>query len=271
MYISCLLLAVMSLSMKMLSTSLTTAAIIFFRCLIPVLMFAPVLVTQPESRRQLSQERSSLLARGGFGAISLLCYVLAVRQIPVSEVNLTTNTTPIWAALSAYFSLGEAIQPRLLYTFPLSFLGVFLVARGSLQGAWLGYLCGLGSAIFAGLAYTYIRKVRHIEPRLIALSFLSIACLSSLPMLLAQGFTHGSLPPSIMLILVMGVCGGLGQWFMTLGYRYNTAAVAASLSLAQIAFTVLLGMLILGERFTSTQWAGVLLVLAGTWLSRERT
>jgi drug/metabolite transporter (DMT)-like permease len=58
---------------------------------------------------------------------------------------------------------------------------------------------------------------------------------------------------------------------MTLGYRYNTAAVAASLSLAQIAFTVLLGMLILGERFTSTQWAGVLLVLAGTWLSRERT
>jgi len=256
--------------MKMLSPSLTTAAIIFFRCLIPVLMFAPVLVTQSEARKQLSEQRSSLLARGGLGAISLLCYVLAVRQIPISEVNLTTNTTPVWAALSAYFSLGEAIHPRLLYAFPISFVGVVLVARGSLQGAWLGYLCGLGSAFFAGLAYTYIRKVRHIEPRLIALSFLGIACLSSLPLLCAQGFTHSSLAPSPRLILLMGVCGGWGQWFMTLGYRYNTAAVASSLSLAQIAFTVFLGMLILGERFSPIQWAGVALVLLGTWLSRER-
>lgn len=68
----------------------------------------------------------------------------------------------------------------------------------------------------------------------------------------------------------MGLSGGIAQWFMTLGYRYNSAAVASTLGLAAVVFTTFLAYLFLGETFTAVQLLGVLLILGGTWSMAEK-
>ncbi len=54
----------------------------------------------------------------------------------------------------------------------------------------------------------------------------------------------------------MGLSGAAGQWFMTLGYRYNTAATAASLGLATVALTAALAFWLLSESLGSWQMLG---------------
>lgn len=89
-----------------------------FSSAIPVLLFVPTEMRQPDILAKAGNIRSSLLGRGLCGTLSLLCYLLAIRAIPVSVVSLTSNTAPLFAGLAAHFFLGEALPRKMLWAFP---------------------------------------------------------------------------------------------------------------------------------------------------------
>ena len=249
----------MALCIRLLS-DLPTSLLMFFRCGVPVLLYLPML--RRSMLQQANEHRGALLSRGLQGTLSLLFYVLAIRHIPLADAVLTSNTSPLWAALAAWLALKERLNPRLLWAFPLSFAGVMLVAGTRGTGEPLGYVAGLLAAAFSGWAFAIIRKLPHLPPELIAMAFSAVATLCSMPFAVA----HYQAPTfeQWKLIAMMGVCGAVGQWFMTLGYRYNTAATAASMQLASVAITAVLGYFVLGETLGQWQLVGILMIFLGT-------
>lgn len=261
-YLACLFFAAMAICARLLS-DLPTSEIMFFRCAIPVAIYLPMVVQSRASLAEAWPHRHGLFTRGLCGTLSLYFYLVALRSIPLADAAVTTNTSPLWAALAAWLALGEAVNRRLLWAFPLSLAGVALVAGANdASGPWLGYLAGLASAALSGSAYALIRKMRQVAPEIIALAFMGLAALCALPFMLPH-----YQPPSLLqwkLIAAMGLTGAAGQWFMTVGYRHNSAATAASLGLASVAITAVLGYLVLAEWLGPWQLVGMAMILLGT-------
>lgn len=261
-YLSCLFFAVMALCVRLLS-GLPTAEVMFFRCAIPVGLLLPWVMTQSRDSLALAvRHGGALLTRGLAGTLSLYFYLLSVRSIPLSDATVATATSPLWAALAARLTLGETLQPQLVWAFPVSFAGVVLMAGCRASGELSGYLAGLLSAALMGMAYAVVRKLRDLPSEWIVLAFTGLAGLASLPL----ACLHYQAPSAQQwgLILGMGLSGTAGQWFMTAGYRYNRAATAASLGLATVALTALLAWWFLNEHLVGWQWLGVVMVMMGT-------
>ncbi|MBN9416872.1 hypothetical protein ABS71_03580 [bacterium SCN 62-11] len=260
-YVACLFFSMMAICVRKLQ-ALPTAEIMFFRCILPVALYLPLVLRSRSSLGLAWAHRGALLSRGLCGTFSLYFYLVAVRLIPLADVAVTTNTSPLWTALAAWLTLGERLGANLLWAFPLSFLGVAMVAGSHVGGEPWGYLAGLASAALAGSAYALLRKLRDLPPEITAMAFLGLAGLCAFPFML-QAYQQPD-AEQVGLILGMGVSGAAGQWFMTLGYRYNTAATAASLGLATVALTAGLAYCLLHEPLGAWQIFGMLLIVAGT-------
>jgi drug/metabolite transporter (DMT)-like permease len=260
-YLACFFFAWMAICIRLLS-DLPTAEVMFFRSIIPVLTYLPMVLANRTGLQLAWQHRQPLLMRGLAGTLSLYLYLVAIRSIPLADATLTSNTSPLWAALAAWLTLGEALNPRLLWAFPLSLVGVVLVAGSQVGGPPLGYLAGLASAALSGSAYAVIRKLRDLPPELISLAFMGLAALCAVPFMVT-GYVAPT-PQQWQLVAALGATGTLGQWFMTAGYRYNTAATAASLGLASVALTALLAFWLFHESLTSGQLLGMGLIVLGT-------
>lgn len=260
-YLACLFFALMAVCVRKLQ-ALPTPEVMFFRCILPVLLYIPLVLRSRASLGLAWRHRGALFSRGLCGTLSLYGYLVAVRLIPLADVAVTTNTSPLWTALAAWWTLGERPGRALRWAFPLSFLGVALVAGSHVGGEGWGYLAGLASAALAGTAYALLRKLRDLPPEITAMAFLGLAGLCAFPFMLRAYVAPGS--DQVGYILGMGLSGAAGQWFMTLGYRYNTAATAASLGLATVAMTAGLAFWLLGEPLGSWQLLGMLLIVTGT-------
>lgn len=260
-YVACFFFALMAVCVRKLQ-ALPTAEVMFFRCALPVLLYIPLVLRSRASLGLAWRHRWSLLTRGLYGTFSLYFYLVAVRSIPLADVAVTTNTSPLWTALAAWWTLGERLGAHLLWAFPLSFSGVALVAGSHASGQPWGYVAGLASAALAGSAYALLRKLRDLPPEITAMAFLGLAALCSCPFMVSA--FQSPQPEQLPFVFGMGCSGAAGQWFMTLGYRYNTAATAASLGLATVALTAAFAFFCFGEPLSALQLVGMVLIVAGT-------
>ena len=274
---SCFFFSIMAFAAKVLSGTpqsalwldhrFPTVEVVFFRSFIMLLVMIPMIAWEgfPDLAPLRPQARNILL-RGFYGTIALFAYFTTISKIPLSAAIITVNTSPLFAAVLASLFLGEAIPRRLYWAFPLTFLGVCLAAGHHAltanPGEAIGYLFGIVSAFFSGAAYSMVRQLKDAPASAIVLSLTLVTVFVSIPLL-----PHVYIQPSgrdLVWLVTMGVAGGIAQWFMTIGYRYNTAARASSLNLATVGFTVVLAFLILGERLEQPQWLGLLLIALGT-------
>ena len=103
-------------------------------------------------------------------------------------------------------------------------------------------LAGLGSAVFAGLAYTTIRHLGKKEhPYTIIFYFSFISTVFALPLMLYDVIIPGV--KELLLLVGIGFFASGGQLFMTLSYRYGEAGKVSILGYFTVVFSILFGFL----------------------------
>ena len=278
MIVSCFFFAIMAFAAKVLSGTPRAALwvdhhypideVVFFRSFIMLIVVIPIVGWEGwPALGPLRPHLRTILLRGFYGTIALFCYFITISKISLSAAVITVNTSPLFAAVFSSLVLKEAIPKRLYWALPLTFTGVCLAAGhqaaiGDDSYQSVGYLFGVLSACFSGAAYSMVRMLKDTPACVIVLSLTVVAVAVSLP-LLPQGFIVPSGRDAVWM-LIMGSAGGIAQWLMTVGYRYNTAARASSLNLATVGFTVLIAFLALGERLHPFQWFGLVVIALGT-------
>lgn len=216
------------------------------------------------------EQRGLLVLRGLFGFGALSCFFYAVVNMPLAEATVIQYTSPIFTALIAAMTLGEAISFRLLVATGLGFGGVLLIARpAALFGAAAQTVPGtvvliafLG-AFLTACAYVMVRKLIAREHELVIIFyFMLISLPASLP-----GLAGGAFWPTgreWLLLLAVGVSAQVAQVAMTRGMRQVPVGSATVIMYMQILFATLWGLLFLGEVPDLWTLAGALAILAGT-------
>jgi len=276
------LFALMGAFAKELSNSMSSLEVVFFRNVFGVFLILISVYRKPI--KQVGGKPWLLIFRGLAGFIALLMFFYNIANIPLGEAMTFSRTSTIFTAIFAYIFVKEKIGFKGWLGVFIGFIGILFITKfdgSSLDKTdWLGILCGVG----AGLAYTSIRELRKFyDGRTIVLSFMGIGTLGPIIlMMISEVYTNPSLdfvfakfvmPKSEdwIFIILLGTVATFAQIYMTKAYSVAKAGIIGTISYANIAFSILIG-LILGDSFPDI-WIilGIMLIVfSGVLVSSKK-
>lgn len=267
---------------KQLSGSMSSIEVVFFRNVFGVILILLSIYRTP--LKQTGGKPLLLIFRGVAGFVSLLFFFYNIANIPLGEAMTFSKTSTIFSAIFAYIFVKEKLGFKGWMGVFVGFIGILFITKfdgSSLDKTdWLGILCGVG----AGLAYTSIRELRkYYDGRTIVLSFMGIGTVGPLLlMLISEVYTNANydyifgtfvMPKSgdWFYIIFLGLFATMAQIYMTKAYSVAKAGIIGTISYANIAFSILIG-IILGDKFPDI-WIilGIsLIVVSGFFVSSKK-
>lgn len=192
-----------------------------------------------------------------------------IATIPLGIASTFAQTVPLYAVFFAYFFLKESLHPIVFLATFVGFGGIVLISDPSsnipLHNVIVGILSGMGAAI----ALVSVRSCKaYFEERAIILAFGIVASVMSLCCLIAGEFLSfeflqwRSIPKELWFyIILMGLTGTLGQYFMTKAFTLAPAGIVSPIDYTKIIFSLFLG-IFLGDALPSLQISlGIALVI----------
>lgn len=210
--------------------------------------------------------RKLLLLRALLGVAGVTCYFYAIDHLILADAAMLTKLSPFFVAVFALAFLGEKPPRTVILAMVIAFAGGLLVIKPRFDLSILPALVGLSSSVFAGAAYTVLRSLRSREaPETIVFTFSLVTVVVLAPFIAGRLYVPNL--REAMLLLGVGVGAAIGQFGLTLAYRYAPAAGVSIYSYATIVFSALLGLAIWGEVPDVLSLVGGLLILAGGTLA----
>ena len=252
----------------------------FFRNLV-ALIIAVVAFARSASRSRESKSNSgivgcgsrfggvhlTLLLRSVLGTIGIFANFYALSHIPIADGQTLNKTAPFWTLVFAWMFLGEKVSLRQFAAVAIAFVGAALVVKPGFAGADAFPLAmGLLGGICAGGAYAAVRALGRsgISPSLIVLVFSGFSCIISVPLAMTD-----YVPLTWMQFLVLmgaGAGAAMGQFGITLAYRYAAPREIAVFDYTSILFAAAFGYLLFGQVSDGFSILGMLIIIAAAFL-----
>ena len=270
MLLSCLVFALMGVCIKFASEYFNPLEIVFYRGLVGVLaLYAATRFTKVTLRTTVP---SMHLWRCVVGVISLVGWFYAISVLPLATGMTLNYMSSVWIAV---FLMGGALltqpmgQPLLrqgpLYLAVLcGFAGVALMLRPTLQpGQEWGAMAGLGSGIFAAMAYLQVSPLAKAgEPEIRTVFYFSLAAVVVGALgIVVLGPSDWNWQGAVWL-LPIGILALFGQLFMTRAYASGATLVVANLQYMGIVFAGLFSLFFFDDHLPLLGWLGMAVIIA---------
>ncbi|MFU8773681.1 MAG: DMT family transporter [Anaerolineales bacterium] len=201
-------------------------------------------------------------------ALYQLTFFMAVSSTGVAIGTIVSvGSAPIVAGFLGYVIHGNQITNRWIAATLLAVVGCS-VLLGSQKDLWIEPK-GILLALIAGSAYaTYVvfskRLLEEQPPDAVLSVVFCLGALFLLPWLITHELDWLKVSRGLIVALHLGlIATALSYTLFIRGLKRIPAASAVTLSLAEPLMASILGIFILGERFTTSSFIGAILVLSG--------
>jgi drug/metabolite transporter (DMT)-like permease len=260
---SVVLIAAMTVCVKVLGQEIPIGQTIFVRGLISIAVLA--LIAQQTGALHLlktSNWRSHAL-RSISGTASMFCLFAAITMIPLADVTAIAFTSPMFVTVLAMLFLGERIHRFRWTALSIGFLGVIIMIGPHVtfaEGTSLGALTALGAAMFSAIAMTSLRRMSGGEHAITITFYFSLTFMTGAALTAIQGWPMPTLTQWFFIVLA-GLLGVFGQLLLSYSYRYAEASTIAPLDYTSLIWAVLLGYAFFDEIPSLSVWIGAPLVI----------
>jgi drug/metabolite transporter (DMT)-like permease len=228
---------------------------------------------------------ASHLVRSGVGSMAMGLGFAALTLLPIADATAIGYAAPLLTVVFAAILLKEKVH---LFRWTAVFLGLFgvLVMLTSFIGPetngqsrnLIGALIALAAATMGALAATYTRTLtRHEAAATIVVYFSSLTAIIGLATIPLGWLWAGAMwawPNAIDLVclIMAGICGGIGQVFMTQSFRFGDASTIAPFDYTSMIWVLFVSVLVFGTWPSVTILIGTAIVIAAGLLViwRER-
>jgi drug/metabolite transporter (DMT)-like permease len=217
----------MDAGMKVLSSGYPPLQVAALRCLASL----PLILLWVGFRggfRPLLRVRFGLHAlRAAIGIVMLATFVYGLRRLPLSEAYAIFFVAPLLITVFAALILGERIEWQRWAAVAIGLAGVLIVLRPT--GAGVATLAGLAVVICAvgyALSAILVRILGRTDSTE-SMVFWVLTLMGAGATLLALPRWRPIQPQHWTAIIVVGVCGCLGQWAITEAFRIGEASFLA--------------------------------------------
>jgi drug/metabolite transporter (DMT)-like permease len=203
----------------------------------------------------------------------------AVRNTTASQAGMVTAVLPLMVAVAASVFLNEHVSRKTLAGFIIAIAGVTLLSVCSIPSdsaphpALGNFLEVLAMVCAIGYTITLKKLTERYSPLFLTALQAFVGTLFFLPFLMlpATALPAEFVPVPALSIAYLGIFVTIGAYGL---YNFSVSRIPASQASAFVnlipVFTVFLGWLILGEKFTPLQYVASIIVFAGVFISQDR-
>jgi drug/metabolite transporter (DMT)-like permease len=240
--------------------------IVFFRNLFALI---PNILLLYKTRQWHSLKNPPLklhFLRSCIGILSLSCLFKSLTLLPLADATVLMFTISLFMALLSIPLLQERINIKSLSAIIAGFLGIIIVANPTGSGSNIGYIFGLGFGLFEAFIILQGRKLTKTNGNAAIVFYYalisSIICACLLPFVW--------LTPTIkdlIILAVLGIGAGIGQFLVTTASRYAHAGVLGPMTYTMILWSLLYGYFFFSEIPTLNVWlGGIVVILSGLYV-----
>ncbi len=263
MLISVVGFSLMNLMVKSLS-GLPATELVLFRSIVSLALSYAII--KKKKLPPLGVNKKFLLMRGVFGVTALTLYFYTLVRLPIGSASTIQYLSPIFTAFFAIYILKEPMRPIQWLFFLVSFLGIVFIKGFDPNITPALLLMGIGSAVFSGLAYNAIRKVKDTDhPAVVVFYFPLIAT----PVMAVWSFFDWVTPTweQVGLMVLMGVFTQVAQIYMTKAYQASEVNKIAPLKYVGILFALGFDVFLFDVIYSPWVLLGIGLVILGVLLN----
>ncbi|MDB1145158.1 MAG: DMT family transporter [Alcaligenaceae bacterium] len=222
-----------------------------------------------------------LVARSIFGCVGILCAFYGVTHLLLGDASLINRMEPFITILFAAIFLKESLKRHHYIAYVLIFIGLLLIIRPTFASKdHTAYLIGMLGSFCAACAYFILRLLgsRNLkdknagETQNTLIFFFSF--FSSIVFLILTIPSFQTMNSQQMMWAALSGFGALlGQYGITLGYRYAAPKEVSIFSYSHLFFSMSLGVIFFGEFPDLLNCIGYALVISSAlliYIKRER-
>lgn len=201
------------------------------------------------------------LTRGTLGLTSMALSFGALALLPLAEATTISFVAPLFAVALSALLLKEQVRKHRWTAVGIGFLGVIVVMQPAGSAlAPLGLTLALLAAMGVAGVTIAIRQIGKTEStQTTVLWFTSFSLIVSGLFMPVFAQAHGAYAWG--LLLALGMCGGVGQLFLTASLRAAPIAVVVPFDYTSLIWAVLLGWLIWDTHPQTTTWIGATIIV----------
>lgn len=215
-----------------------------------------------------------LIIRGVSGTIALTIFFYTLHNLPLAVATTVQYLAPIFTVFFTSILIREKVRLMQWFFIFFSFTGVILIllskysetspGKEEISTFWLGL--GIIAALFSGLAYTAVAKLKHTDkPITVVLYFPMIAA----PVMTFLCFFEFTMPSGIewLILLLIGITTQLAQISLTKALHLESPIIVMPFKYLGAIYAFLLGYFVFDERLSFIVNIGITLILVGVILN----
>ena len=253
--------AVMSAFIK-LSGDLPNIQKVFFRNLVSAIIALFLIIKHKGSFTGKKENRKILIYRSLFGTIGIIFNYYAIDNLVLSDANMLNKISPFLVVCALI--LKEKINLKQILAIIVAFIGALFIVKPSFDIRVVPYIIGFLSAVFAALAYTCVRMLGNKEEYYTIVFFFStFSLVTVLPM-----FIYVYEPMTTMqfvYLILAGIFASLGQFGVTLAYKYAPAKEISIFDYSNIIFSAILSIFLFGVYPDKLSVVGYFIIFAAAF------
>jgi len=207
--------------------------------------------------------RKWLLLRGCMLGFVGICFMPALQFMPLGEATALYFLSPLIVVLLAPLLLGEKVHVKQYLAVGVGMIGMLLIVNPG------GTLSPIGSALMLVAAFCYAMVqllTRKLTGRVMSEQQFFYTAAICAPMGLVVLFMYWPQvwpdTSDILELLLMGLCGGAGQYLLIYAFKATPASILAPINYFQLVLAVIFGQVVFGHMPDLLSFTGIVLIAA---------
>lgn len=249
--------------MKLATEGLPPYEVLFLRGCAGLIWGVPLMLVLGYGRQLPLVFERRVLARNLAETAAILCYVVALANMPIADASALGQITPLLVLLGASILFRERIGGVRMALIGSGFIGAIMVAQPTMQGISIYAVLALANAVLCAVRDIAGRRIAAEVPGMIvAMSAIIVVLIGAGAMHLAT--EQWVVPETRHLLLLAGA--GLflifGHFFIFMAYRVGPTGVVAPFYYFFTFWAVLSGLIVFGQFPNLLAISGIVLVVA---------
>lgn len=249
----------MGMLVKHLGSEIPIHHLVFYRNLFAALVIFPLLYQQ--GLHTIKTQRLGMhLLRSSSGMLAMFCFFYALANIELANAMLLKLTGPLFIPMIAIAWIKEHVSTKTVISIIIGFAGVVVFLNPS-QEIQIASIVGLLGGALAAFAKVAIRKMSDTEPTARIVFYFAVfgTLFSSIPVL--AGDLYIPSPGEWGLLLLLGIVGTCGQFFLTQAYRIAPSSQVGLFTYSSLLWASIAGWLFWSEIPTLQTLVGASLII----------
>lgn len=218
----------------------------FFRNIVSLVIAFLLILKHKESYFGKKDSQKLLILRSTLGTLGIVLNFYAIDKLAtISDANILNKLSPFFVVIFSALFLKEKINIKQIVALTIAFIGVLFIVKPTFNFTIIPALAGVLGGICAAGAYTTLRRLGEKEKHYTIVFYFSLFSSIVVAPFVIVTYTHMEWIQLIYLLLA-GVFASVGQFGITLAYKYAPAKEISIFDYSNIIFSAIISITVFG-------------------------